>query len=47
MFTYGSLKVNETKGANHNDYGSDENICKWTGSGPFSNMVEGFGETAH
>lgn len=47
MFTYGGLEVYETKGANHDDYASNEDVCNWTRGGPFSNVIEGFRETTH
>ena len=46
-FTYGGLEVDEAEGADHDDDASDKNVCEWTGCSPFSEEVEGFGETAH
>ena len=47
MFTYSGLEVDEAECANHDDDGSDENVCDWTRRSPFSENVEGFGETTH
>ena len=46
-FTYGGLEVDEAEGADHDDDTSDKNVGDWTGRSPFSEMVEGFGETTH